>query len=159
MIFKNNKLNSYYLYNCLSERPNSPFQNSRKEWRNWTQFLFCTKAVVNSQSQLTALKYIYIYQLLSHGHFCVTPLSIRFSRQEYWTVLPCPPTRGFLISPCYSLELCIQMIISFLFCFSLFFFSQLFVRPPQTANLLFCISLSWGWSFPCLLCNVMNLCP
>ena len=29
---------------------------------------------------------------------------------------------GFLISPCYSLELCIQMLISFLF-----FFSQLFV--------------------------------
>ena len=38
---------------------------------------------------------------------------------------------GFLISPCYSLELCIQM---FLLCFSFLFFSQLFVRPPQTAN-------------------------
>ena len=56
---------------------------------------------------------------------------------------------GFVISPCYSLELCIQMGISFLFsflCFLLFFFSQLFVRPPQTAILLFCISFSWGWS-------------
>ena len=55
---------------------------------------------------------------------------------------------GFLISPCYSLELCIQMGISFLFllCFSLPFFSQLFVRPPQTTILLFCISFSWGWS-------------
>jgi len=39
---------------------------------------------------------------------------------------------GFLISPCYSLELCIQMGIS--------------VRRPQTAILLFCISFSWGWS-------------
>ena len=49
---------------------------------------------------------------------------------------------GFLISSCYSLELCIQMLISFLFllCFSLLFFSQLFVRPPQTAILLFYIS-------------------
>ena len=27
---------------------------------------------------------------------------------------------------------------------SLFFFSQLFVRPPQTAILVFCISFSWG---------------
>ena len=38
---------------------------------------------------------------------------------------------GFLISPCYSLELCIQMGISFpfLLCLSLLFFSQL-VRPP-----------------------------
>ena len=26
-------------------------------------------------------------------------------------------------------------------------FSQLFVRPPQTTILLFCISLSWGWSW------------
>ena len=40
---------------------------------------------------------------------------------------------GFLISPCYSLELCIQMgIFPFFLCFSLLFFSQLFVRPPQT---------------------------
>ena len=31
---------------------------------------------------------------------------------------------GFLISPCYSLELCIQMLL-FLLCFSLLFFSQL----------------------------------
>ena len=38
-------------------------------------------------------------------------------------------------------------IFPFLLCFSLPFFSQLFVRPPQTAILLFCISLSWGWSW------------
>ena len=30
---------------------------------------------------------------------------------------------GFLISPCYSLELCIQMGISFLFSFAFRFFS------------------------------------
>ena len=54
---------------------------------------------------------------------------------------------GFLISSCFSLELCIQMLISFLFSlnFSLLFFSQLLVRPPQTAILLFCISFPWGW--------------
>ena len=28
----------------------------------------------------------------------------------------------------------------------LLFFLQLFVRPPQTAILLFCISFPWGWS-------------
>ena len=52
---------------------------------------------------------------------------------------------GFLISPCYSLELCIQMGISFLLCLSLLFFSQLFVRPPQTGIFPFYISFSWGW--------------
>ena len=34
-------------------------------------------------------------------------------------------------------------IFPFLLCFSLLFFSQLFVRPPQTAILIFCISFSW----------------
>ena len=50
---------------------------------------------------------------------------------------------GVLISSCYSLELCIQML-SFSPLLSLLFFSQLFVRPPQTAILLFCISFPWG---------------
>ena len=34
-------------------------------------------------------------------------------------------------------------IFSFLLCFSLLFFSQLIVMPPQTATLLFCISFCW----------------
>ena len=38
-------------------------------------------------------------------------------------------------------------IFPFLLCFSLLFFSQLFVRPLQTAILLFGISFSWGWSW------------
>ena len=55
---------------------------------------------------------------------------------------------GFLISPCCSSELCFQMgIFPFLLCFLHLFFSQLFVRPPQTAILLFCISFPWGWSW------------
>ena len=35
--------------------------------------------------------------------------------------------------------------LSFSPCFSLLFFSQLFIRPPQTTILLFCISFSAGW--------------
>ena len=38
-------------------------------------------------------------------------------------------------------------IFPFLLCFSLPFYSQLCVRRPQTAILLFCISFSWGWSW------------
>ena len=37
-------------------------------------------------------------------------------------------------------------IFPFLLC--LLFFSQLFVRPPQTTILPFCISFSWEWSWP-----------
>ena len=54
---------------------------------------------------------------------------------------------GFLISPCYSWELGIQMGISSLLCLSLLFFSQLFVRPLQATILPSCISFSWGWSW------------
>ena len=58
------------------------------------------------------------------------------------------PEEGFLISPSCSLELSIQMGISFLFSFAflLVLFSLLFVRPPQTTILIFCISFPWGWS-------------
>ena len=56
---------------------------------------------------------------------------------------------GFLISPCYSLELCIQMGISFLFSFAFSFSSFLsylysLLRQP------FCLSFScgWFWSLP-----------
>ena len=59
--------------------------------------------------------------------------------------------RGFLISPCYSSELCFQMGISFL---SSFPFSSLLVRPPQTTILPCCFSFSWGcfWSPPPVQC-------
>ena len=48
------------------------------------------------------------------------------------------------LSSCYSLELYIQMGISFLFYLLLLFFSQLFVRPPKTTILPFCISFLGG---------------
>jgi len=39
------------------------------------------------------------------------------------------------------------LYISFCPLLLLLFFSQLFLRPPQTAILPFCISFSWGWSW------------
>ena len=73
----------------------------------------------------------------------VFPILFFSSISLHWSL-----RKVFLSLPCYSLELCIQMLISFLFllCFSLLFFSELFVRPPQTIILPFCISFSWGWS-------------
>ena len=64
---------------------------------------------------------------------------------------------SFLISPCYCMELCIWMGISFFFSFdfSLLFFTQLFVRPSQTTILCFCTSFSWvsSWSLPSVQCH------
>ena len=46
-------------------------------------------------------------------------------------------------------------IFPFLLCLSLLFLSQLFVRPPQTTVLPFCIPFSWGrsWSLPPVQCH------
>ena len=91
-----------------------------------------------------------------------------FSRQEYWSGLPLPSPEeisslshsivflyffaliseeGFLISPCYSLELCIQMLISFLFSFALA--SRLFTaicKASSDSHFAFLHFFSWGWS-------------
>ena len=51
---------------------------------------------------------------------------------------------GFLISPCYSLELCIQMLISFLFSFALHFSSFTAIckaSPDSHFAFLHCFSL------------------
>ena len=76
-------------------------------------------------------------------------LGVWFSSRDLWSfpfyyfpLFLCIDHWGrFLISPCCSLELCIQMSYTFpfLLCLSRLFFSQLFVRPPQTAILPFCI--------------------
>ena len=46
-------------------------------------------------------------------------------------------------------------IFPFFICLSLLFFSQLFVRPPQTTILALCISFScgWSWSLPPVQCQ------
>ena len=54
---------------------------------------------------------------------------------------------------------CIQMLISFLFSFAFHVFSQLFVRPPLTTIVPFAFLFLRGGLYPCLLYNVMNLCP
>ena len=69
--------------------------------------------------------------------FCCFPLFLCIDR---W--------RRLSYSSCYSLKLCIQMLISFLFSFAFCFSSfTVFVRPPQTAILPFCISFPWRWSW------------
>ena len=71
------------------------------------------------------------------------------------------PEGGFLISSCYPLEFCIQMLISifpFLLCFLPLFFSQLFVRPPQTAPFgFFAFLFHEDGLDPCLPYNLTNL--
>ena len=64
---------------------------------------------------------------------------------------------GFLMSPCYSLELCIQMGISFLFSFAFLFSSQLLLRPPQTILLPFPFFFSLGDGFDHCSCSMLRI--
>ena len=54
---------------------------------------------------------------------------------------------GFLISPCCSLELCIQTVYLYFSPFPFTSFHSYLLRPPQTTILPFCISFSWEWSW------------
>ena len=108
--------------------------------------------------------------------------SLGFSRQDHWRGLPLPSPEeistlsnsivflyffaliteeGFLISPCYSLELCIQIAVSFLFsfafCFSTFL-SCLQGLFRQSFWLFAFLLLVDGFDHH-LLYNVMNLRP
>ena len=113
-------------------------------------------------------------KLLSRVQLFVTPRiiayqaspSMGFFRQEYWSGLPSfsrgssrprDQTRvSCIVGRCFchlnhqgrfSLELCIQMVISFLFSFA--FHSLLFssiCKASSDNHLAFCISFSWGWS-------------
>jgi len=151
----------------------------------WTHLCMkCSLGISNFLEEISRLSHSMLLLLLllssfSHVWLCATPWTVAyqappsmgFSRQEYWSGVPSPSMshsivvlyffaliteEGFLISPCYSLELCIQLNVTFLFffCLSLLFFSQLFVRPPYTTILHFCITSSWGWfwSLPRIQC-------
>ena len=62
---------------------------------------------------------------------------------------------GFLISPFFGSLHSNGYIFPFLLCLSLLSFSQIFVRPPQTTIMPFCISFfgGWSWSLPPVQCH------
>ena len=80
---------------------------------------------------------IFLKKSLSFSFYCF-PLFLCidcWGRLSYLSLL----YSGTLLSNRYSFP--------FLFCFSLLFFPQLFVRAHQTTILPFYISFSWGWSW------------
>ena len=76
----------------------------------------------------------------------VVPILLFASISLHWSV-----RKAFLFSMLFFGTLnSVGYIFPFLLCFLLLFFSQLFLRPPQIAILLICISFSWG-SMPFLI--------
>ena len=88
----------------------------------------CSFDISNFLEEISSLSYsvvfLYFFALITEEGFLLSYLSLLFF--------------GTLHSNGY--------IFPFLLCFSLLFFPQLFVRPPQTAILLFGIYFSWGFS-------------
>ena len=87
----------------------------------------------------------FLEEISSHSHSIFFPRfvwSVHLRRLSYLSLL----LFGTLHSDGY--------IFLFLFSLSLLFFSQLFVRPPQTTILPSCISFSlgWFWSLPPIQC-------
>ena len=137
-------------------------------WRSFVQF-FCV--FLPSLLNIFCFCYVHTISVLYCAHICMKcSLGISNFLEEISSLFPfC----------CFPLFLCIDhwgrlsylsllffgtlhwdvYIFPILLCFFLLFFSQLCVRPPQTAILLFGVSFSWGGLDSCLLYNVTNLCP
>ena len=126
--------------------------------RLWRSLLYsssvysCHVLLISSASVRSILFLSFIEPIFAWNVPLVSLIFLEISSLSHSIVFPyffaLITEEGFLISPCYSGTLHSNgFIFPFLLCFLLLFFSQLFVRPPQTAILLFCISLSWGWSW------------
>ena len=126
---------------------------------SWRSFLYssvysCLLFLVSSAS-VRSIPFLSFIEPIFAWNFPL--LSLIFSKRS-----PVCPILFFPLSLCtdplgrisylslFLFELCIQMDISFLFSFAFSFSSllrYLFVRPPQTTILPFCMSFSWGWSW------------
>ena len=84
-----------------------------------------------------------------HAHVCSCLYKTNFFvRMQIWLLcIDCWGRLSYLSLLFFGTLHSNEYIFPILLCFSLLFFSQLFVRPPQTAILLFFISISWGWSW------------
>ena len=126
---------------------------------SWWSFLYSSSHVfLPPLLNIFCFCQVHTFSVLYWAHLCIKcSLGIsnfleEISSLSHWIVFLSPfvliAEEGFLISPWYSFGTLHSngYIFLFLLWFLLLFFSQLFVRPPQTAILLSCISLSWGWS-------------
>ena len=87
---------------------------------------------------------VHLVSLILLKRSLVFPILLFSSISLHWSL-----KEGFLISLLFfGILQSNGYIFPFLLCFWLLFFSQLFVRPPQIAILLFFISFSWRLSCP-----------
>ena len=99
----------------------------------------CSLGISNFLEEISTLSYSIVFPLF----LCI----VHLRRLSYLSLL----FSGTLLSVGY--------IFPFLLCLSCLFFSQLFVRPPQTATLPSCISFSRGWFWSPPSVHVTNLHP
>ena len=74
----------------------------------------------------------------------VFPIILFYSISFHWSLRKAFLSLFALFGTVHSDRYIVPSLLFLLF----FIFFQLFVRPPQTTILPFCISFSWGWSWP-----------
>ena len=137
----------------------------------WRSFLYCSSVyschlfLVSSASVRSILFLFFIEPIFVWNiplvsltflkRSLVFPILLFSSISLHWSL-----KEGFLMSPSYCLELCIQMGISFLFSFA-FRFSSIAICKASSDNrfAFFSFLFLWDGLDPSLLYNVMNLCP
>ena len=135
----------------------------------WRSFLY-SFSVYSCHLSLISSDYVRSISFLSFiAHLCMKfPLDISNFLEEiaslshsivFLYLFALITEEGFLISPCYSLELCIQMGISSFFSFAFSFSSFLAIcKASSDNNFAFLHFFFLGDDLdPCLLYNVMNL--
>ena len=107
--------------------------------------LFSSIFYIDHWGRLSYLSLIFIGTLHSNGY--TFPSLLFWDWNEIRACMSC--------GHCWVFQICWHTESSSMDCFAFRFsplpldslLSQLFVRPPQTTILPFCISLSWGWSW------------
>ena len=115
----------------------------------YSYHLLISSASVRSIPFLSFIKPIFAWNvplisLIFLKRSLVFPILLFSSISLHWSL-----SKAFLFLLLFGTLHSDGYIFPFLFCLSLLFFSQLFVRLPQTPIFAFCISFSWGCS--CLL--------
>ena len=124
---------------------------------SWRSFLYSSSVYSCHFFNICCFCEVHTISVLYQAHLCMKcSLSISDFLEEisslshsivFLYIFALIAEEGFLISPCYSLELCFQIGISFLFSFAFHVSSFTAICKASSDILPFCISLSWWWSW------------
>ena len=116
----------------------------------YSSSVYCCHLFLVSSASVRSISVLYRTHLCMKCYFGISNFLEAISSLSHFVVFlyffALITEEGFLISPCYSLELCIQMGMSFLFSFAFHFSFTAICKASSDGHFVFCISFPWGWS-------------